>query len=194
MTRRIASPCQTISCFPSCCLSCRFSFSRRCKRSALSRVSSNFSVAIGFSRKSTAPSRVARTAISMCACPDIITTGVATPSFLRLSSNHKPSFPGITTSERIKSNVSDFARSRAFVALSHTTASWPARRKARDSDASVFASSSTTRRCAFRGNLLPPTVARSRRRNRPGLGRAVYPDFSAIPLQTSYRVPVGSAR
>ena len=43
--------------------------------STFSTVSSSLSVESGFSRKSSAPSRVARTAISMCAWPDIITTG-----------------------------------------------------------------------------------------------------------------------
>src|SRR5438477_9033408 len=55
------------------------------------------------SRKSRAPSLVARTAISICACPDIITTGVGTSCDLRSASSESPSLPGMTTSERIKS-------------------------------------------------------------------------------------------
>ena len=39
-------------------------------------VVSNFCSAIGFSRKSNAPMRVASTAVSMLAWPDIITTGM----------------------------------------------------------------------------------------------------------------------
>ena len=62
-----------------------------------------------------------------------------------------PSRPGITTSERIKSKRSAFASSRARAALSQTVASCPARRNARASDASVFASSSMIRMWAFSG-------------------------------------------
>ena len=69
---------------------------------------------IGFSRKSSAPSRVARTAISMCAWPDIITTGAVMPWLFRSSSSARPSFPGITTSERIRSNVCALASSSAL--------------------------------------------------------------------------------
>ena len=47
------------------------------------------------------------------------------------------------------------AISSPFVALSHTTASWPARRKARESDANVLASSSTIRSRAFCGTATP---------------------------------------
>ena len=94
---------------------------------------------------------VARTAISMCACPDIITTGVGTPCAFSSSSRVRPSLPGMTTSERMRSKFCAFASSSAFAALSHTVASWPANRKARDSDASVLASSSTIKRCALSG-------------------------------------------
>ena len=94
ITRRIASPFHTISCLPSRCRSCRFSISSRCSLRAFSTVSKSLSVEIGFSRKSSAPSRVARTAISMCACPDIITTGAVTPCFFRSSSKREAVFPG----------------------------------------------------------------------------------------------------
>ena len=80
ITRRMASPEYTISCLPTRCRSSRFSSSRRFSLSTLSTVSSSLSVESGFSRKSTAPSRVARTAISMLACPEIITTGSEMPS------------------------------------------------------------------------------------------------------------------
>ena len=60
-----------------------------------------------------------------------------------------PSFPGITTSERITSIRSALAISRARAALSHTVASYPASRKARAREASVFASSSIIRTWAF---------------------------------------------
>ncbi len=149
ITRCIASPVQMISCFPSRAFSCWFSCSRRFSLSAFSTVSSSLSVESGFSRKSSAPSRVARTAISMCACPDIITTGAVTPLVFKSSNSASPSRPGMTTSERIRSNSRAFASSSALPALSHTVASCPARRKARASDASVFGSSSTISNCAF---------------------------------------------
>ena len=84
ITRRMASPDQTISCLPSRALSSRFSCSRRLSLSAFSTVSSSLSVESGFSRKSSAPRRVARTAISMCAWPDIMTTGAVTPLALQI--------------------------------------------------------------------------------------------------------------
>src|SRR5258708_8377363 len=59
------------------------------------------------------------------------------------SSNAIPSMPGITTSEKIKSNDPALSSSSARGPLSATTASSPAKRKARESDASVLASSST---------------------------------------------------
>ncbi len=86
-----------------------------------------------------------RTAISMCAWPLIITTGAATPAVFRSSSRASPSRRGITTSLKIRSKGCVRASSSARAALSQTTASWPASRKARESEASVLASSSTMR-------------------------------------------------
>ena len=119
----MVSPVQMISCFPRRWRSWRFSDSRRCSFRAFSTVSSSLSVEMGFSRKSRAPSLVARTAISICACPDIITTGVGTSCDLRSASSESPSLPGMTTSERIKSKCCERARSRALAALSQTVAS-----------------------------------------------------------------------
>ena len=151
ITSRITALAHTISCLPSRRFNSRFSCSRRETCSACSTVSNSLSVEIGFSRKSDAPSRVAFTAISIVACPDIITTGDATPHFCKSSSSEIPSRPGITTSDKIRSNRSAFARSRARAALSQTVASCPASRNARDSDASVFASSSMIRMFALSG-------------------------------------------
>ena len=81
------------------------------------------SVESGFSRKSTAPKRVARTAISTLACPEIITTGVVVPVAFKSSSSDIPSLPGMTTSEKITSNRSARISSNARMALSHTVAS-----------------------------------------------------------------------
>ncbi len=82
-------------------------------------VSSSLSVESGFSRKSTAPRRVARTAISIFAWPEIITTGIVMPRLRRSSSSESPSLPGITTSDSIMSKgwASDqFERARRVVA------------------------------------------------------------------------------
>ena len=108
ITRRMASPEWTISCLPTRCRRSRFSSSRRFSLRTLSTVSSSLSVESGFSRKSTAPSRVARTAISIFAWPEIITTGSAMPRLCRSSSSARPSLPGITTSESIMSNGCGF--------------------------------------------------------------------------------------
>ena len=161
ITRPIDSLTQTIWCFPTRCRSSRFSASRRRSLSAFSTVSRSLSLVIGFSRKSSAPSFVARTAISMCACPDIITTGVVMPFARRSSSSAKPSRPGITTSERMRSKGRSRASSSACIALLHTATSCPARRKARDSEPRVLASSSTTMMSALRHALA--ALAASRR-------------------------------
>src|SRR6266478_2761358 len=72
-----------------------------------------------------------------------MTTGVVTPCARMASRSAIPSMPGITTSEKIKSNDPAFSNSSALGPLSATTASSPAKRKARESEASVLASSST---------------------------------------------------
>ena len=82
-------------------------------------VTRSFSVESGFSRKSTAPSRVARTAVSTLAWPEIITTGVVTPAAFKSSSSEIPSLPGMTTSEKITSKrlrADQFERARGAVA------------------------------------------------------------------------------
>ena len=146
---RIFSPVNTRADAPSCCRSCRFSCFSRSIFKAFCTVSRSLSVERGFSRKSSAPRRVAFTAISMCACPDIITTGAVTPAALICSSSVSPSICGITTSEKIRSNFSFLTISSAFTGLSQTVASCPASRKARESEAKVLASSSIMRRLAF---------------------------------------------
>ena len=134
----IAGPEPTSSCLPRRCRNSRFSSSSRESRSALSTVTKSLSVESGFSRKSSAPSLVAFTAISMFACPEMSTIGVFSPAFFKSSSSSRPLFPGITTSERIRSNESARSRSSARAALSQTVASCPAIRKARERDARVL--------------------------------------------------------
>jgi len=146
----IAAPEPTSWCLPSRFFNSRFSSSSRESRSAFSTVTSSLSVVSGFSRKSNAPSFVARTAISIFACPEIRITGALTPALLTSSKNSRPLLPGITTSEKITSNFSLRNSSTARLALSQTVASWPANLNARESDARVLASSSTSKSCAFR--------------------------------------------
>src|SRR5271170_3351423 len=100
----------------------------------------------------------------------------------------------MTTSQKIKSKACELASSRAFAALSHTVASWPARRNARASDARVLASSSTIKRFACcgtdrsskcsGGNLLcSQFVGISRQLNHEGgssAGVAAYADSSSV--------------
>ena len=142
----IAGPDPTNSCLPKRWRNSLFSFSSRDRRSAFSTVTRSLSVDRGFSRKSSAPSFVAFTAISIFAWPEIKMIGVFTPAFFKSSSSSSPVRPGITTSERIKSKVSVRSSSTARAALSQTVASCPSRRKARERDASVFGSSSTSSR------------------------------------------------
>ena len=116
MTRCIASLVHTSSWRPTRRRSCRFSSSSRASRSVFSTVSSSLSDEIGFSRKSDAPSRVARTAMSTVACPEIMMIGVATPSSRSSASMARPSFPGITTSEKTMSKRSCWRRAIARAA------------------------------------------------------------------------------
>ena len=81
----------------------RASASARSKRSAVSTVMRSASVLSGFSRKLSAPSRVARTAVSIVACPLIMMTGTSTFAARRRCSKSTPSPSGSCTSKRHKS-------------------------------------------------------------------------------------------
>ena len=94
ITLCITADFQTSSCLPARCFSRRFSSSRRDSLTVFSTVTSSFSVDSGFSRKSTAPSRVARTAISMLACPETITTGVWYAGRLQFRQQREAVFAG----------------------------------------------------------------------------------------------------
>ena len=87
--------------------------------SAFFTVSSNFCRAIGFSRKSVAPMRVASTAESIVPCPDIITTGmVRRPLADHSLSNEIPSVSGIQMSSRTRSGRFSARSLRAAAAFS----------------------------------------------------------------------------
>ena len=74
--------------------SSRFSSSSRESLRAFSTVTSSLSVESGFSRKSSAPSRVALTAISMLAWPEIRTIGVCMPAFFQFFEEFDAGFSG----------------------------------------------------------------------------------------------------
>ena len=90
MTLCITADFQTNSCLPARCRSRLFSSSRRDSFTVFSTVTSSFSVESGFSRKSTAPRRVARTAISMLAWPEIITTGAVDAGRFQIGQQREP--------------------------------------------------------------------------------------------------------
>ncbi len=93
-----------------------FSRWRRSSWSALRRVRSRRSSPTGFSTKSSAPRRVALTAVSRDACPLIRITGIWGAFSRAAARNWSPSISGMTTSERIASTGSSSSRSSARVA------------------------------------------------------------------------------
>jgi hypothetical protein len=87
--------------------------------SAFCTVDNSFCRAIGFSRKSKAPKRVASTAVSMVPCPDIITTGMfRCPAACHSLSREMPSVSGIQMSSRTRSGRNSLRTRRAAVAFS----------------------------------------------------------------------------
>jgi hypothetical protein len=88
-------------------------------RSARLTAASRRCIAIGFSRKSSAPMRVASTAVSIVAWPDIITTGmVSWPLAAHSLSSVMPSASGIQISSSTRSGRARSRRRRASPALS----------------------------------------------------------------------------
>ena len=93
-------------------------------RSARFTVASRRCRAIGFSRKSSAPMRVASTAVSMVACPDIMTTGMLSwPLAAHSLSSVMPSVSGIQISSSTRSGRPRSRTRRASAALS-ASATW----------------------------------------------------------------------
>ena len=87
--------------------------------SAAVTVFNNFCSAIGFSKKSNAPIRVASTAVSIVPCPDIITTGIVNwLLFAHSLSKVIPSQSGIQISSSTKSGRSCNLTARAAAAFS----------------------------------------------------------------------------
>ncbi len=89
--------------WPACLRRALASASARTRRMMLSSTRSRRSVERGFSRKSLAPRRVARTAASMVAWPLIMTTGRSLPAVRMRWSRPTPSPSGSETSKRAMS-------------------------------------------------------------------------------------------
>jgi hypothetical protein len=106
---------------------------------------SSFCMPIGFSRKSSAPMRVASTAVSIVAWPDIITTGMLSwPLAPHSLSSVMPSVSGIQMSSRTRSGRPASRAARASAAFSASWTSWPSSRRISESSSRIPTSSSTT--------------------------------------------------
>jgi len=113
-------------------------------------VASSFCIAIGFSRKSSAPMRVASTAVSIVAWPDIITTGIVSwPPAAHSFRSEMPSVSGIQMSSSTRSGRSRPRASRAAVAFSATRTVCPSSARISDRSSRMPISSSTTRMLAM---------------------------------------------
>jgi hypothetical protein len=118
---------------------------------------SNFCSAIGFSRKLRAPMRVASTAVSMVACPDIMMTGmVSRPSRCHSLSRVTPSVSGIQISSRTRSGAPAARASRACCAFSASVIAWPSSPRISESSSRMPISSSTTSMFAIFAFRLQP--------------------------------------
>ena len=118
--------------------------------SAFFTVASSFCSAIGFSRKSVAPMRVASTAVSIVPCPDIITTGmVRRPEADHSLSRETPSVSGIQMSSRTRSGRSSARTRRALAAFSARRTECPSSARISERSSRMPISSSTTRICAM---------------------------------------------
>ena len=89
------------------------------RNKARSTAASSLGRAMGFSRKSKAPTRVASTAVSMVPWPDIITTGMVNkPAADHSLSRLMPSVSGIQISSSTRSGRAARRKARAAVAFS----------------------------------------------------------------------------
>src|SRR5580658_6817137 len=104
-----------------------------------------FSSDSGFSRKSYAPSFVARTAVSMVPCPEIMMTSGAFSFSRILSRVSRPSIPGNHTSSRTTSNACLLMMSRPASPLSAIEVLNPSSSSTPFSDCRIVGSSSTIR-------------------------------------------------
>ena len=118
-------------------------------RSARRTVASSFWSAMGFSRKSIAPIRVASTAVSMVPWPDIMITGmVSCPLVAHSFRSVIPSASGIQMSSSTRSGRPRAREARAAVAFSASCTEWPSLERISDRSSRMPTSSSTIRICA----------------------------------------------
>ena len=122
--------------------------------SAFLTVASSFCKAIGFSRKSTAPTRVASTAESMVPCPDIMMTGIVSkPAADHSLSSEIPSVSGIQMSSKTRSGRFSARTLRAAAAFSASVTLCPSSARISESSSRMPISSSTTSICAIFNSL-----------------------------------------
>src|SRR3984957_19281913 len=114
--------------------------------------------------KSNAPSFVARTAVSMLACPEIITTIASTP-FLRMrSSVSRPSIPSSHTSRSTRSTERASSMERHSSPEATATGSYPSSNRIDERASRIPCSSSTIKmELAMKVNSGKLTQARGRR-------------------------------
>ena len=118
--------------------------------SAFLTVASSFCNAIGFSRKSIAPTRVASTAESIVPWPDIMTTGMVNkPADDHSLSSDMPSVSGIQISRRTRSGRFSLRLLRAAAAFSASRTVCPSSARISESNSRMPISSSTTSICAM---------------------------------------------
>jgi FixJ family two-component response regulator len=111
---------------------------------------SSRAIAIGFSRNSSAPKRVASTAVSIVACPDIMITGIVSwPCDAHSFSSVTPSVSGIQMSSSTRSSCSRCRAARAAAAFSAVTTTWPSSERISERSSRMPISSSTTRMLAM---------------------------------------------
>src|SRR5579862_1757490 len=123
----------------------------------------------GFSTKSKAPSLVARTAVSMLPCPEIITTIGVCPVWRIRSRVSRPSIFGSHTSSRTRSTLPLESRARHSSPLPTDSTVYPSSARMEESESRMPASSSTMRMdCAM--DFLCRSAFRYRRGDRFGRG------------------------
>src|SRR5580698_10768357 len=128
-----------------CFLSSRFSSRNRLASIAFLIRIRVLSMESGFSRKSYAPSFVARTAVSIVPCPEIMMTSGAFSFSRILSRVSRPSMPGNHTSSRTTSNACLLMMSRPASPLSAIEVLNPSSSSTPFSDCRIVGSSSTIR-------------------------------------------------
>src|SRR5260370_238546 len=127
------SPTMTYSCFSSAASS-SLTRSSCLWRKAFRTVKTVFSIDRGFSMKTNAPSLVARTAVSMLPCPEILTTAASQFESRICRKVSRPSIPGNQTSSKTQPYT---RRAIAFKHSSPLATAWAAKPSSRNTALSV---------------------------------------------------------